>query len=461
MTAHLEAQKQQQAASPDPSARVRRDRLLRAASALKTHEADFVDALAEDFNGRAAEVTLIADLAPSIHALKHAAKLVERWMKPQARRVEAPLGLLGAKARVVLRPKGVVGIMSPWNFPVNLTFGPLAGVLAAGNRAMIKPSELCPNTSSLINTVVRAVFDPDEVACVTGGADIAADFSSLPFDHLIYTGGGAIGRKVMKAAAENLTPLTLELGGRCPAIVDRGANLELAAKRIATGKLLNAGQVCLAPNHVWVAQPQEDAFVSALCDVISQMYPADGDASDYTGIIHPRHLSRLEDLIKAAEGDGATVIWPAGRRKSETRLMPALVTDLTADSSIMQEEIFGPILPILRFDSLDDVVNDIGRERWPLAIYPFMPDRERRDRLMSRTLSGGVCMDDCLLHFSQENLPFGGAGQSGYGAYHGRAGFDEFSHAQSEFRQIRSWDLLKIARPPYSPKLSKMIKSRW
>ncbi len=455
----FDAQRRAILAKPDAGEAERRDRLDRAIALIRDREAAFIAALAEDFSLRAPEVSLMTDVGPSLLSLKHARAHLRAWMRPERRGTEFPLGLFGARARVRYRPKGVVGIMSPWNFPLNLSFAPLAGALAAGNRVMIKPSEFTPATSEVMAEAVAARFAPEEIAVIPGGKEVSVAFSQLPFDHLIFTGSTATGRHVMRAAAATLTPVTLELGGRCPAVVAADADLELAARRIATAKLLNAGQICLAPNHVWVERAGLEPFVAAISKAMTEFYPGLPENGDYTAIITEAHADRLDALVEAASG--ARIVRPFGdnaTRKGRV-LPPVLVIDPDPSLDVMTQEIFGPVLPILPYDDLDEVAEAIATERWPLAMYVFLPDRTARERLLGRTSAGAVAIDDCLVQHAQEDLPFGGIGLSGMGAYHGKDGFRTFSHAQAVFSQAR-FDPLRMMRPPYGRLLDRVMRFR-
>ena len=439
-----------------PSAALRIDRLNRCIALLVDHRRAIEDAVAADFGARSRTATAFADVAASIGPLKHARDHLARWMRPE-RRATTPriLGFLGARAEVRRQPKGVVGIISPWNFPVNLAFAPLAGVLAAGNRAMIKPSETTPATSALLQEMFAGSFDPEEIAVFTGGPEVGQAFASLAFDHLVFTGATSIARHVMRAAAENLVPLTLELGGKSPVVIGRSADLATAAARIMNGKTLNAGQICLAPDYVLAPADRLDAFVEQARQAVVQMYPTIRDNADVTAIVSDRHLARLEGYVDDARAKGATIVEinPAGedlRQQPHRRMAPTLILDPTDDMTVMQEEIFGPLLPVRRYGTVDEAIDYINGHARPLGLYYFGSDAAERDRVLERTTSGGVTVNDVLMHVAQEELPFGGIGPAGMGAYHGRDGFREFSHARSVYHQIkRDIGPLKMLRPPY------------
>lgn len=443
-----------QAATPEPLA-VRRDRLKRAAALVRDNTARFCDALSEDFGHRSREQSMLTDLAPAVSALNHALKHLEGWARPEKRRVQFPLGLLGAKAWVEWQPLGVVGVIAPWNFPVNLVVGPLAGVFAAGNRAMCKLSEYTPATAAVFEEAGPRYFAPDELAFVTGGPEAGRAFAALPFDHLLFTGATGIGRHILHAAADNLTPVTLELGGKSPAIIGRGADVAQATDRIALGKMMNAGQICLAPDYVLTPAAQEQAVVDGLKRAVGTMYPTLLDNPDYTAVINDRHHRRLHEWVDDARAKGARVevVNPAGEDfgASNGRKMPLhIVRDVTDDMVLMREEIFGPVLPIVPYRDVDEAIARVNAGGRPLGLYHFGPDRAERRRVLDRTHSGGVTLDDVVFHTAMEDLPFGGVGPSGMGAYHGRDGFRRFSHARAVYRQARV-DVAKLAglKPPY------------
>jgi coniferyl-aldehyde dehydrogenase len=357
---------------------------------------------------------------------------------------------------VEYQPKGVVGVIAPWNFPVNLVMGPVAGIFAAGNRAMVKTSEFTPRTAALFETVSAQYFAHDELAFFSGGADVGKAFSELAFDHLIFTGATGIGRHILHAAADNLTPVTLELGGKSPVLIGKDADIARATERVAIGKMLNAGQICLAPDYMLVPQAQEQAVVDGLKAAVSAMYPTLLANPDYTAIINDRHHQRLADWVDDARAKGATVevVNPGGEdfAGSNARKMPLhIVRGATDDMIVMQEEIFGPILPVRSYTGgIDSAIDEVNRRDRPLGLYYFGPDEGERRRVLDRTISGGVTIDDVVFHVSMEDLPFGGVGPSGMGSYHGFDGFKTFSHAKAVFKQAKI-DVAKLAglKPPY------------
>jgi coniferyl-aldehyde dehydrogenase len=447
-----------------PSAAVRTDRLSRCIALLVDHESELIEALNADFGARSSEASRLTDISGSIGPLKFARDNFARWMRPDKRKVEAPLNLLGAKAEVRFQPKGVVGVISPWNFPVNLTFAPLAGVIAAGNRAMVKPSELTPATSGALARLFDLYFDEEEIAVVTGGPDVGAAFAGLAFDHLVFTGGTSIAYHVMRAAAENLTPLTLELGGKSPVIVGKGADMGKTAARVMAGKTLNAGQICLAPDYLMVAAGERDAFVQAATGAVAKMFPTIKDNPDYTAIINQRHYDRIRGLVDDAKAKGAKVVEinPANEdfsQQEHRRIPPTLVLDATDDMKIMQDEIFGPVMPVKTVQSVDEAIGYVNAKPRPLGLYYFGDDEAELDKVLNGTTSGGVTVNDVIFHVAQEDLPFGGVGPAGMGAYHGRDGFYEFSHKKAVYKQIKS-EVLAMMRPPYSEAFRKQVAGR-
>ncbi len=463
----LERQRQDYLREGPVSAATRKDRLERAVGLLKTHEKRLVEAMDTDFGHRSEHQSLFTDVASSVGPLRHAQKHLERWMRPERRKVGPfPLNLLGAKARVEYQPLGVVGVISPWNFPVNLTFTPLAGVLAAGNRCMIKPSEYTPATSALLAEIFPTAFGELEIAVVTGGPQTGADFSGLPFDHLLFTGATSIGRHVMRAAAENLVPVTLELGGKSPVVVGRSADLQKTADSIMTGKMLNAGQICLAPDYVFVPREKVDEFVAASERSVARMYPTLLDNPDYTSVINERHFERLNGYVEEARAAGARVVEinPAGedfRQQPFHKIPPTLIVDPEDGLQVMQDEIFGPVLPVKGYERVEETVDYINGKPRPLGLYYFGADGTEERRVLNHTTSGGVTVNDVVMHVAQEDLPFGGVGPSGMGAYHGLDGFRTFSHARSIFTQSKV-NVAELAglRPPYGEKMLKAVRQQ-
>lgn len=443
------------------TAAVRKDRLQRALDLVVDNGAALARALSDDFGHRSIEQTMITDIMGSVKPLKHAMKHVESWMRPERRRLDFPLGLLGAKAWVEYQPKGVVGIIAPWNFPVQLIFGPLANIFAAGNRAMIKPSEFTPATSDLLKMLFARAFDETEVAVVTGGPEVGKVFAELAFDHLIFTGGTAIGRHIMAAAAKNLVPVTLELGGKSPTIVGRSASIEQTTERIVMGKMMNAGQICLAPDYLLVPAEKEHAIIGGLQAAAAKLYPRLVDNPDYTSIINGRHRERLEALVEDARAKGAEVIVvnPANEdiKASNSNKMPLhIVRNVTDEMTVMQEEIFGPVLPVRTYDRLEQAIDAVNCRDRPLGLYYFGEDEGEQRQVLDKTISGGVTVNDVVFHIAAEDLPFGGIGPAGMGHYHGHDGFKTFSHMKAIYKQPKL-DLAGMAgfKPPYSEKTRK------
>lgn len=449
---------------PVPAA-VRRDRLRRAAGLLIASRDRLCEAMNADFGCRPRLMSLTTDIAVAVRSLQDAARHVARWMKPQRRELPFPLGMLGCRGHVEFQPKGVVGIVAPWNYPVNLVFVPLASVLAAGNRAMIKTSELAPATGEVCRELIAAEFDGSEVAVVTGDATVAEAFTRLPFDHLLFTGSTQIGRAVMRAAAEHLVPVTLELGGKCPVIVGRSADGARVARAVAQHKLMNAGQTCLAPDYVFLPRERADALVADIVREAAAMYPRIVDNPDYTAVIDARHYTRLAGYLEDARALGAhvTLVNPAGdaseKLEGECKLPLAIVRGASDAMRVMQQEIFGPVLPVLEYDSIDEAIAHVNAHERPLALYYFGHDAAEERRVLDRTHSGGVTVNEMTFHCGAEDLPFGGVGASGMGAYHGVHGFREFSHARAVYRQSRvDVSALGGMRPPYGDRLKKTIE---
>ncbi|MGH6611695.1 MAG: coniferyl aldehyde dehydrogenase [Burkholderiaceae bacterium] len=435
--------------------RSRLDRLLRL---IQDNEPAIEAAIDRDFAGRPPIETQIGEIFPSIAEIRGAIKHGKRWMKPRSASVSK--WFLPARAQVIPRPLGVVGIIVPWNYPLFLAVSPLVAALTAGNRAMVKMSEFTPAFSELLQQLIASAFRTNEVAVITGGADVAAQFSALPFDHLLFTGSTAVGRKVMSAAAQNLTPVTLELGGKSPTVVTPGYPIEHAVQRVLAGKLLNAGQTCIAPDYVMVARNELSAFVEAAKRQARDMYPTGLRDRNYCSIVNAKQYQRLCSYLEEARIAGARIepLFDGDVRDDAThRLAPAIVIDPPAPSSLMQDEIFGPLLPVIPYGDVKDAIAFIGAQPRPLAMYWFDNDRRRADSALRTTHAGGVCINETLLHVAQEDLPFGGVGPSGMGHYHGRWGFDTFSKLTPVFRQSR-FNTVKLFLPPYKPHVSKMLR---
>jgi coniferyl-aldehyde dehydrogenase len=435
------------------------DDLTRLRDAFRAGSDAMVAAVAADFGHRSTHETLLADAMTVSAEIDHLRRHLRNWMRSQ--RVGVGWKLWPARAQVRRESVGVVGVMSPWNYPVNLALIPLATAIAAGNHVYLKPSEHTPRTSAWLRELLAGVFPSDRVAVATGDAALGAAFSALPFDHLVFTGSTAVGRKVMAAAAANLTPLTLELGGKSPAIVAADYPPEQAAARLATGKWFNGGQTCIAPDYVLVDHARRDALVAALRTQAQARYGDPGNDDDYTRIVNEGQYRRLRGYLDDARARGLDVVelvaLDPARAERERMIAPTLVLEPGDDAAVMQEEIFGPILPVRSYRSLDEAIAWVEAHDRPLALYPFSRDRAVIEKILSRVLAGGVTVNDTLLHFAASNLPFGGVGASGMGAYHGRAGFDALTHAMPVLWQARmaASDLLK---PPYRGLADRLVR---
>ena len=448
------AQRAAYTANPMPPAAQRQQWLKALRDMLSNERQALIDAISADFSHRSADETLLAELMPSLHGIHYASRHLKGWMKSSRRKVG--MAFQPASAKVVYQPLGVVGIIVPWNYPLYLAIGPLVGALAAGNRVMLKLSESTPATGQLLKTLLGRIFPEDLVCVVLGEADIGVAFSRLRFDHLLFTGATSIGKHVMRAAAENLTPVTLELGGKSPAIVSQDVPLKDAAERIAFGKTLNAGQTCVAPDYVLVPQDRVGAFVEAYRQVVNNFYPTLADNPDYTAIINERQLTRLNSYVSDATSKGALLI-PLFEQGQGRRMPHSLLLNVTDEMTVMQDEIFGPLLPIVPYQDLDQAFAYINQRPRPLALYYFGYDKREQNRVLHETHSGGVCLNDTLLHVAQDDMPFGGIGPSGMGHYHGHEGFLTFSKAKGVLIKQR-FNAAKLIYPPYGKSIQKLIQ---
>lgn len=445
----LQSLQKAQAADPMPTAADRIDRLKRLETGLLNYEDMLVEAMSEDFSYRAPGESRNFDITGTVAAIRTARRHVKKWMK--RRRVGTPLYLLPARAHIQPQPKGVVGVVSPWNFPIFLSLIPIAEAFGAGNRVMLKPSELTPRTSQVLTEMLTKNFRPDELIVVGGDASVGAAFVSLPFDHIIYTGSTAVGRKVAEAAAKNLVPTTLELGGKCPVVIGEHGDMKRAVERLVYSKYLNAGQICIAPDYALVPENRKEELIAAVVAKIDEFYGDYNACPAYSAIINDRHVGRIEDLIKAAEDSGAKVIQAKTSSASNARkIPPTVIVDPALDTAVMSEEIFGPVLPILTYKNREDAQRIIAHNPNPLALYVFTQKREERDYWLKNSKSGGACVNETLFHVITDTLPFGGVGGSGQGTYHGRAGFDEFSHLKSVFVQPKLNGMF-LFNPPHGP----------
>ncbi len=453
MEALFQSQRSAFLAAPMPSEEDRVRWLDALRDVLATHQPALIEAISADFGHRSADETLLAEIMPSLHGIRYARRHLRGWMKPSRRRVG--LAFQPASARVIYQPLGVVGIIVPWNYPLYLAIGPLVGALAAGNRVMLKMSESTPATGALLQRLLAQVFPEDQVAVVLGDVEVGKAFARLPFDHLLFTGATHIGRDVMHAAADNLTPVTLELGGKSPAIVSATVPLADAAERIAFGKTLNAGQTCVAPDYVLVPRARLKGFVDAYREAVQRLYPSLADNPDYTAIINARQLARLQDYLDDARAKGAEVV-PLFTEAQQRRMPHCLLLEVNEHMRVMHEEIFGPLLPIIPYDELDEALAYVNARPRPLALYYFGYDRPEQQRVLDSTHSGGVCLNDTLLHVAQDDLPFGGIGPSGMGHYHGHEGFLTFSKARAVFAKQR-FNAARLIYPPYGKWWQKLI----
>jgi len=458
LSATLERQRQAFLQAGPPALDERRADLASLKAAIRDKAEALAQVISEDFGHRSRHETLLAEIFTALSGIRHAEKHLGQWMRPK--RVSVSAELLPGRARILYQPLGVVGIISPWNYPFQLAIMPLIAALAAGNRVMLKPSELTPRTADFIAEFLAGLFPSDKVATVLGGAEIGAAFARLPFDHLFYTGSTAVGRLVMQAAAETLTPVTLELGGKSPCILGEDAALAGAVDSIVYGKLLNAGQTCIAPDYVLLPEAKREAFIAEAQRAVKKFYPRLAANRDYTSIVNDRQYQRLCRYLDEAKAKGARIVElnPAEEALAGTRkLAPTLVIEPDDDLALMREEIFGPVLPVRTYRGLDEAIDYVNRHPRPLALYYFGEDAEKRDRVLARTISGGVSINETLMHVVVENLPFGGVGASGIGAYHGEIGFQTFSHRKGVFLQSR-FNGAFLLRPPFGRLTDLMLK---
>lgn len=453
----FERQRRAYLAEPYPPLPVRIDRIDRLIALLLREQATICNAIEQDFGRRSHENSRMFDILPPLNALKYAKKHLPDWIRPERRKSNFPYGLLGAKAHVQHIPAGVVGNIAPWNFPVTLALSPMGGILAAGNRVMIKPSEFTPATSAIMRELIARDFDASEIAVVTGDASVAAEFSRMPFDHLIFTGSTSVARLIAQSAAPTLVPTTLELGGKSPVVVSRTADLADVAKKVLFAKTLNAGQICLAPDYLMVSAAQKEALIGHFQRLAGEYFPEGAASRDYVNIISERHVLRLRGYLDEARAAGNQVLPLFNDDASDPRCLAPYIVDVTGDGGrLMQDEIFGPILPIVAIEDIDAMVAQIRSGPRPLALYYFGRDRREIDYLGTHVATGGMVVNDLLMQFLQDDLPFGGTGDSGFGNYHGREGFLRFSHAKAVFTQSRI-DIGKLLRPPYGDRFRALL----
>lgn len=466
----LKLQKKLYIEEETPSLELRQDRLSRCVAMLKKNNIEILDAIQQDFGNRDSKAGFMSEIMSTIGSIESSKENVKKWMKDEKRKsnssqpfaIRSIMSLAGAKSWIKYQPLGTVGVISPWNFPINLVLAPLGTIFAAGNRVMIKPSEFTPVTSELTKKMFKEYFDSAEAAVFTGGADVAASFSSLAFDHLLFTGSTQTGKLVMKSASENLVPVTLELGGKSPVIVDENADLKKTATRVMRGKTMNAGQICLAPDYVMVPKGKSEEFVKESEAAVTEMYENLKYNESYTSVINEKHYDRLNSLIEDAKQKGADirVINPANEDFSQQevhKIPPTLVLNPTDDMDIMKEEIFGPLLPVKEYEDFNETINYVNANDRPLGLYYFGDNKKRESDVLNNTISGGVTLNDVIWHIGQEDIPFGGVGPSGTGNYHGFDGFKNFSHAKAIYKQF-SIDLLAPMMPPYKGKMFKSTK---
>jgi coniferyl-aldehyde dehydrogenase len=458
LQAALRLQRAAYLAHPVPTLAERRDDLKRLQAFLREHQDALADAISADYGHRSRHETRLAELVPAVDGIDHVLGQLRRWMRPQRRSVDW-MTFPGARNRVIPQPLGVVGAIVPWNFPVNLSFVPLSYIFAAGNRAMVKMSENSRHLAALLIDKIPAYFPPEKLQFFDETGGVGIEFSKLPFDHLLFTGSGTTGRAVMAAAAANLCPVTLELGGKAPAIVADDFPLRTAAERILFVKCLNAGQICTTVDHAWLPQARIDEFVRLAKEIVPARFPS-LQSPDYTSIIDQRSFDRLLAALDEARQRGATLIpllpgppFDAASRK----IAPHIVLGAPEDTALMRREIFGPILPLRAYRQLDEVITAINAGDRPLAVYPFSNDGRFIQQVLDRVMSGGVSVNDALFHVAQHDLPFGGVGPSGMGHYHGREGFETFSKLRPVFHQAR-WSALKLLAPPYGRLADAMLK---
>jgi len=466
LNAMLHNQRNAFRAEGEVSLATRIDRLDRCIALLVDNKDAISEAVNADFGCRSPYVTQMMDIMNSIGSLKHVKKHLKKWMKPERRTPMMPMNFLGAKATVQYQPKGVIGIMTPWNVPVNMIFSPLADVVGAGNRALIKPSEFTPRTAECMKALFARYFEPSEIAIVTGGPEVGAAFSALPLDHLIFTGATSIGRHVMRAAAENLVPVTLELGGKSPVIISEQCDIYRVAETLIMGKAMNGGQLCISPDYCFVPEAHLEAFLRHCQVVIGQHYPKVQGNPDFVSCVNERHFQRIAGYLDEAEAAGTRILplCPDGEARSDSdahKIALHLLVNPDDELACMREEIFGPLMCIKTYRQLDEVIDYINRREKPLAMYYFGDDKKEQKDVFNRTTSGGASINNVAMHVGCDDLPFGGVGMSGMGNYRGRDGFRTFSHGRAIYQE--GWvNMAKLAGtlPPYGEKIAKLLDSQ-
>ncbi|ABZ77975.1 aldehyde dehydrogenase [Shewanella halifaxensis HAW-EB4] len=442
---------------PAPAYDARVEYLKSLKAAILSHQEQLVAALNRDYGNRSVDDSMISDIMPCINNINYSLKHLKKWMKPSSR--HAGLLLAPAKIKVHYQPLGVVGIIVPWNFPVMLSVGPLITALAAGNRAMIKLSEFTPETNQVIKTMLSSIFDDTHVVCIEGEAEVAAEFSALPFDHLLFTGSTTVGRHVMRAAADNLTPVTLELGGKSPVIIADDIDMATAVERMIYGKCLNAGQICVAPDYVLLPRAKVDSFIQAYKKKFSRMYGKVSDNKDYGSVINQRQFDRIMHVLEDAKAKGATITSANDEAiNTDKRKVPTqLIQNSSDDMLLLQEEIFGPLLPVIPYDNLEEAIAYINQRPRPLALYLMSFDKDIQQRVLANTHSGGVCINETVFHVAADDAPFGGIGPSGMGHYHGKEGFLTLSHAKTVLSRGKYLNTGKLVHPPYGGFIQRIL----
>lgn len=444
-----------------PDLNVRLDRIDRMIDLLISNEKSISESVVADYGRRSYQITRFQEVVSPLLNFKYARKQLPQWIKAEKRKSSFPYNLIGGKSYVQYVPLGVVGNISPWNFPFTLTMAPLAGIMAAGNNCMLKPSEYTPNASQLMQELIEGAFNPEELTVIQGEGNVAAEFCALPFDHLMFTGSTAIASKILQAAAPNLVPTTLELGGKCPVIITDDVDIKAVAKKLTSAKLANAGQICMAPDYALVPEKHYQPLIDEIKACAIKMYPKKHDCQDYSHIITERHCQRLKALLDDAQeaGNAVTSLFGEAPAQSDPRYMsPALIEMQNSDCQLMKEEIFGPILPIVKIKSMDDAFAYIRQRENPLVTYCFTNSKTDRETITQKIPCGGIVFNEFFLHYVQQNLPFGGVGQSGMGYYNGKEGFANFSHAKSIFVSPKL-DVGKLLRPPYGKILQSSIEN--
>lgn len=455
LRAIFEAQQNRQFQVAGTKARERKRKLKVLHRAILSYRQEIRNALYQDYRKHPSEVDL-TEIYPVTGELKHAIAHLGQWMRPQ--KVDTPLSLLGSSSYIHYEPQGVVLIISPWNFPFNLTIGPLVGAIAAGNCVMVKPSEFTPHTSAVIKKIINEVFDPMEVEVVEGGVETAQELLNLPFHHIFFTGAPSIGKEVMKAAAQHLTSLTLELGGKSPTIIDETANLKKAALRVAWAKYMNNGQVCIAPDYVYVHEKIKERFLLALKEQLAKFYGVEADhSSSYNRMVNNRHYQRVKKYLDDALRKGAKVVVGGNTIESEDFISPTVLTDIPPDALVMEEEIFGPLLPVFGFNRIEEPLEMINSKEKPLALYLYSRSRKHIRQVIHRTRAGATVINHSAIHFFNNELPFGGSNNSGIGKGHGYYGFQAFSNARGVLRQWSTLSAVDFMMPPYNGFKQKLI----